>query len=189
MSTTPWGAAPELVSIIGGQAKTTSLLVAEKFGKRHDTVLRAIRRLDCSPEFTERNFAVSAYSDSTGRQLPYFEMTRDGFTFLAMSFTGKIAAQWKEHYLHAFNAMEATLQAPQKPDILEQARAVLFSLRFLVCFERDGTLSVQEVPKGAVVADGGELPCLLTDPGGPFTKAMMPSIINAATQRLKGVRS
>jgi len=100
---------PVLVAVIGGQAKTTSLIVAEKFRKRHNTVLRAIKNLDCSPEFTQRNFALSEYTDSTGRNLPAFEMTRDGFTFLVTGFTGKEAAHWKEAYIDAFNRMEAEL--------------------------------------------------------------------------------
>ena len=61
-----------LVSIIGGQAKTNSLVVAEKFGKQHKSVLRTVSKLECSPEFTERNFALSEYIDSTGRKLPYY---------------------------------------------------------------------------------------------------------------------
>jgi Rha family phage regulatory protein len=96
---------------IDGRVWTTSLVVAEKFGKRHDTVLRAIRELECSPEFTARNFAGSEYVDSTGRGLPMFRMTRDGFTFLAMGFTGREAAVWKERFIEAFNAIEGRVRA------------------------------------------------------------------------------
>lgn len=99
---------PQL-AVINGHATTTSNQIAEHFGKRHDTVLRAIQNLDCSPEFTARNFAVSEYTDSTNRTLPAYTITRDGFVFLAMGFTGKEAAQWKEAYIEAFNAMEAAL--------------------------------------------------------------------------------
>lgn len=99
-----------ILAVVNGHATTTSNQIAEHFGKRHDTVLRAIQNLDCSPEFTARNFAVSEYTDSTGRNLPAYTITRDGFVFLAMGFTGKEAAQWKEAYIEAFNAMEATLQ-------------------------------------------------------------------------------
>lgn len=38
-------------------------------------------------------------------------MTRDGFVFLVMGFTGKMAAKFKEAYIKAFNAMEAMLRA------------------------------------------------------------------------------
>lgn len=99
-----------LVELVDGQPTTTSLDVAAHFGKRHDTVLRAVRQLECSPEFTDRNFAASEYTDSTGRKLTQYRMTRDGFTFLCMGFTGKEAAKWKEAYINAFNQMEHTLK-------------------------------------------------------------------------------
>ena len=103
-------ATPDL-EIIEGQITTTSQQIADHFGKSHKSVLRAIANLDCSPEFTERNFAPSEYTDSTGRKLPSYRITRDGFTFLAMGFRGKEAAQWKEAYLTAFNKMEQELLA------------------------------------------------------------------------------
>lgn len=99
---------PELTNN-GGQITTTSLQVAQHFGKRHADVLRAIGKLDCSQEFTERNFALSEFIDSTGRKLPMFHITKDGFVFLAMGFTGKEAAQWKEAYIAAFNRMQDEL--------------------------------------------------------------------------------
>jgi Rha family phage regulatory protein len=89
---------------------TTSLRVAEAFGKRHDDVLKRLRMLDCSAEFTARNFAASEYIDSTGRTLPMHEMTKDGFMFLVMGFTGAKAAAIKESYIAAFNMMEQALK-------------------------------------------------------------------------------
>ena len=103
-------ATPDL-KIIDGQITTTSNQVAEHFGKRHADVIRAIRKLDAPKEFTERNFALSEFTDSTGRVLPAYRLTRDGFTLLAMGFTGKEAMQWKVAYLNAFNQMEAELLA------------------------------------------------------------------------------
>ena len=91
-------------------ASTTSRLIAEKFQKRHSDVLRAIKELDCSRDFTERNFALSEYSDSTGRKLPEYIITRDGFVFLVMGFTGDLAAKFKEEYLEQFNRMEDALR-------------------------------------------------------------------------------
>ena len=113
-------ATPDL-KIIEGQITTTSNQVAEHFGKRHADVIRAIRKLDAPEEFTERNFALSEFTDSTGRVLPAYRLTRDGFTLLAMGFTGKEAMQWKVAYLNAFNQMEAELLArttrPHNPAI------------------------------------------------------------------------
>ncbi|MCR2507039.1 Rha family transcriptional regulator, partial [Salmonella enterica] len=90
-------------------------------------VLKMIRGLDCSPEFTARNFAVSDYTDASGRKLPCYQITRDGFAFLAMGFTGKRAAQFKEAYINAFNQMEKQLS---KPSVLSDAAhnaSVLYS--------------------------------------------------------------
>lgn len=98
-----------LVMVDHGVPVTTSLRVGEIFKKRHREVLRAIKNLDCSKDFTERNFALSEYQDVTGRKLPMYEMTKDGFVFLAMGFTGKEAAQFKEDYINAFNWMQEEL--------------------------------------------------------------------------------
>lgn len=86
--------------------RCTSLKVAEYFGKRHNDVLRAIERLDCSDEFNQRNFALVKYKDAKGESRPMYTMTRDGFTFLAMGFHGIKAAYFKEQYITRFNEME-----------------------------------------------------------------------------------
>lgn len=90
---------------------TTSLNIAEIFGKQHKNVLQDIRNLDCSEEFTRLNFQPSEYTDITGRKLPYYTMTRDGFTFLVMGYRGKKAAAFKEAYIKAFNQMEKELNS------------------------------------------------------------------------------
>lgn len=79
------------------------------FTKRHDDVLKKIRNLDCSQEFSARNFAEAEYIDEQGKPRPMYEMTKDGFVFLVMGFTGKKAAQFKEAYIAEFNRMEAEL--------------------------------------------------------------------------------
>jgi Rha family phage regulatory protein len=96
-----------------GSITTTSLQIAEHFGKRHDTVLRAISNLEAPKEWTDRNFAVSEYTDRTGRKLKAYKITRDGFTLLAMGFTGKEAMHWKLAYIEAFNQMADKLAAAQ----------------------------------------------------------------------------
>lgn len=98
------------LAVIDGTITTTSNQVAENFGKQHKDVLRKIANLDCSEEFSQRNFAPSEYFDERGKLQRAYRLTRDGFTFLAMGFTGKEAARWKEAYIGAFNAMEAELR-------------------------------------------------------------------------------
>ena len=105
------------VSEINGVIKTTSLKVAEFFGKRHCDVIRAIRNLDCSVDFAKRNFAECQRINELANGKPeiYYEMTKNGFIFLAMGFTGKEAAKWKESYINAFDQLEAQLHQLQKP--------------------------------------------------------------------------
>lgn len=111
-------AAPK-VSTQDGTVFANSRDVAEFFGKQHKHVLEAIRNLDCSPDFSRSHFRPFKINDLSGDSTAYVEMTRDGFMFLAMGFTGAKAARWKESYLEAFNAMEAQLrkQAAQVPDL------------------------------------------------------------------------
>ena len=96
------------LTVQDGKVTASSRDIAKKFGKQHDNVLRAIQNLDCSPEFKSLNFEGLKYQ-YRGQEFPYYEMTRDGFSFLCMGFTGKKAAIWKEKYIAAFNAMEAEL--------------------------------------------------------------------------------
>ena len=104
-----------LCEIKDGQVVTTSLRVAEIFSKQHKNVLQAIRELDCSDEFRGLNFKPSLkirqLPNGMGeRQDPYYLITRDGFVFLVMGFTGKTAAKFKEAYIRAFNVMEERLR-------------------------------------------------------------------------------
>lgn len=101
-----------LVRLSGNRLITTSLAVSQHFGKKHQHVLEAIRNLDCSQDFNASNFRPITYTDGRGRQKPAYEITRDGFSFLCMGFTGAVAAAWKEKYIAAFNALEARQQPP-----------------------------------------------------------------------------
>lgn len=126
MATIPTLTQPE-IAIVDSQAVTSSLAVANFFSKRHDDVLKKIRTLECSASFTARNFSVSDYTDCTGRKLPCYQITRDGFAFLAMGFTGKRAAQFKEAYINAFNQMEKQLSNPSVLSDVAHNASVLYS--------------------------------------------------------------
>lgn len=97
------------LSVKDGNVTTTSRDVAKFFAKKHHHVLRDIINLDCPPDFIESNFGFNEYKDSIGRKLRMYEMTRDGFTLLAMGFTGQKAMQFKIAYIEAFNSMEKAL--------------------------------------------------------------------------------
>lgn len=105
--------AQDLITVQGNQPRTTSLKVAEAFGKRHTHVIDKIKSLDCSANFASANF--SAYDqdvpigNGAQRKSKVYEMTKDGFMFLVMGFTGKKAAQVKESYINAFNEMAEKL--------------------------------------------------------------------------------
>ncbi|QHM71294.1 Rha family transcriptional regulator [Mixta intestinalis] len=88
---------------------TTSVKVAEYFGKRHKNILRAIRSLECSHEFARLNFEPTDFIDKNGDVQPMFNITRDGCMFLIMGFTGHAAAAIKESYIAAFNWMAEQL--------------------------------------------------------------------------------
>jgi len=85
------------------QLKTTSLKVSEAFGKLHKDILRKIETLECSTEFSQLNFKLAEYLDEQDKPRPVYEITKDGFMFLVMGFTGKKAAAVKEAYIAAFN--------------------------------------------------------------------------------------
>jgi len=98
------------------QVLTNSLLVAEKFGKEHGDVLKAIDALvdklsenQCEGYFAETSIDVPQPNGGV-RNSRVVVMNRDGFTLLVMGFTGKKALQFKLEYIAAFNAMEKALK-------------------------------------------------------------------------------
>lgn len=105
------------VVVSDGKVTTTSLKIAEVFGKLHKDVLKAIESLQVPDGFRERNFSLSEYSSQNGlgKTINYkmYLITRDGFTLLAMGFTGAKAMQFKIAYIEAFNAMETKLREQQ----------------------------------------------------------------------------
>lgn len=95
-----------LVAVVeSGSLMTTSLKVADAFGKRHDNLLRKIETLGCSTEFNALNFEAVEYLDLKGETRKAWNMTKDGFMFLVMGFTGTKAATIKEAYIAEFNRM------------------------------------------------------------------------------------
>lgn len=96
-----------------GMALTNSLLVAKKFGKEHRHVLDAIRTIikGCADFSADPMFEESTYVNEQNNQTyPMFIMNRDGFTLLAMGFTGKQAMKFKVDYIGAFNKMEEVIK-------------------------------------------------------------------------------
>lgn len=93
-----------------GESVTTSLIVAEVFGKNHKNVLADIYNLSCSEDFRRLNFQPSSYTSIQNKQMPMYEITKDGFSFLVMGYTGERAGQFKETFITEFNKREALLK-------------------------------------------------------------------------------
>jgi Rha family phage regulatory protein len=114
-----------LISDVSGKPCADSREVAERFGKRHDNVLRDIDELIYQAPQTALNFEGSEYTDASGKKNRCFTMDRDGFSLIAMGFKGLKAVQWKIKYLEAFNAMEHAVKSIATeidvPTLLEQA--------------------------------------------------------------------
>lgn len=132
------------------QAMTSSLLVAKEFGKEHNKVVRDINNLACSQEFRAANFGESSYVSEQGKEFPMFTMTKDGFSFLVMGYTGKKAAQFKEAYINAFNKMEPEIRSSVKPktqlEILQMSINQLVEQEHrLSCVERDVAETKKEI--------------------------------------------
>jgi Rha family phage regulatory protein len=105
-----------------------SRYVAEVFDKRHDNVLQTIRNLDCSQEFFLLNFQEKKYKSGRAEQ-PEFLITKDGFVFVVMGFTGKKAARFKEAYINRFNEMESFIKSlsTAKLEFPEFTQAILMA--------------------------------------------------------------
>lgn len=105
------------------QAVTDSLKVADVFNKNHKHVLEKVRNLAAENSAVEKMFFKSTYINQQGREQPLIYMNRDGFTLIAMGFTGKKAMEFKLKYIEAFNKMEAYIRAQetayQLPQTLE----------------------------------------------------------------------
>ena len=111
------------LTVTNGKPTTTSLQVAERFGKLHKNVLQSIEQLECPEDFNRLNFQPIARTDDRNRIQPAYAITKDGFMFLAMGFTGKEAAAWKVRFIEAFNAMEAQLLASAAAQQMPRAGA------------------------------------------------------------------
>ena len=113
-----------LVIMKSKQALTTSLKVAEKFKKNHKDVMKSIRNLTAQNCAVKNMFVESTYVNSRGQEQPMYYMNRDGFTLLAMGFTGKEAVKFKLEYIEAFNKMENFIREQELPRTPEEKLAL-----------------------------------------------------------------
>ena len=129
----------------GGEPVTTSRAIAEQFGKQHKHVIRDIESIitelngnalnfeeanepnfgpaeisTANREFAARNFFLTEYTDEKGERRKQYILTRDGFTLLAMGFTGAKAMQFKVAYINAFNRMESIISGEARLETAKQ---------------------------------------------------------------------
>lgn len=103
-----------VLSMQSGEPVASSRQIAENFEKNHNHVLRDIDSLKKDVSNFGQMFFETTAPDSYGREQRAYLMNRDGFTLLAMGFTGKVALEWKLKYIAAFNEMEKKLtEQPQ----------------------------------------------------------------------------
>lgn len=103
-----------------GEMVVTSREVAENFEKRHADVIEKIEEfIKTENSVMTKMFIESSYKAGTGKSYKEYLLTRDGFTLLAMGFTGSKAIEWKLKYIDAFNKMEQALKEQSKPTCIE----------------------------------------------------------------------
>ncbi|EFK80438.1 phage regulatory protein, Rha family [Ligilactobacillus salivarius ACS-116-V-Col5a] len=105
------------------QAVTTSLILAEAFEKEHSKVIRTIEtklKMTEAKNGLSEMFAESTYTDRSGKQNKMYYLNHDGFTFIAMGFTGRKVDEFKLKYIDAFNKMEEQIRN-QSLQVLNQS--------------------------------------------------------------------
>lgn len=128
-----------------GQKMVSSRDVAKNFGKEHKDTLESIRQILVAENSATKFFYESTF-EYRGRKFPEYFMNRDGFTLLAMGFTGSKAMEWKLKYIQAFNAMERKLTMPESDDMI-LSRAVLIANKKVEQLQSTNIQLVQENAK------------------------------------------
>lgn len=141
----------ELVFIQNDEILVSSKDIADNFSKQHGHVLRDIENIEKDVSNFGEMFHKGEAEDSYGRSQPCYFMNRDGFTLLAMGFTGKQALGWKIKYINAFNQMEKQLKTatPQLTGEELMAKALIEAKSVL---ERQNKQIIEMKPK-ALFAD------------------------------------
>lgn len=103
-----------VLSMKSGEPVASSRQVAENFGKEHKDTLESIRQILAAENSATKSMFYETTFENRGKQYPMYLMNRDGFTLLAMGFTGKAALEWKLKYIAAFNEMEKKLAEQPK---------------------------------------------------------------------------
>lgn len=172
-----------ILSIQNGEPVASSRQIAESFGKDHNHVMRDIKALE---EGVSKNgqtpmFYKTEYThEQNGQTYPMYLMNRDGFTLLAMGFTGKAALEWKLKYIQAFNAMEkqlATRSTSQLQDLSPE-------LQYLIKLERQQNQQAKQLEQ---VNDRLDAACeAFSLSAGPDWKKVCQNVISSVAMKRGG---
>lgn len=168
-----------------GQVVVSSRDVAEKFEKRHDHVLRDIDGLiSDSPKLGNEMFIETSYKNERGKTYRCFDMNRDGFSLLAMGFTGKKALEWKLRYIEAFNNMEEKLKSGIVLSEKERLKLQLFSKDELEVVQAHNRLVELEIEEATapLIAENEEL-----KPKAEFHDVVHASVNSISVGKFSGV--
>ena len=166
------------VEVSGARTFTTSKMVAKVFGKLHGHVLRDIEiiKADCPEDFSQSNFGMANYLDDQGKPRPMAELTKDGFTLLAMGYTGAKAMRFKLAYIKRFNELEAQARG-ENPAISDGSR-------FLATFE-GGRWIFKQMLAGEFCLPASDWPKAIQDSG--FPSELLPDVLSAVSARMKSL--
>ena len=129
-----------ILSQTNGITTADSREIAKHFEKQHKDVIRAIENISiqASAQNCADLFLPSIYHDSYGRVQKCYYMPRDGFSLLAMGFSGPKALEWKLAYIRAFNELERRTNLPTTAEaLLQQAQLLVETERRLDRNETD----------------------------------------------------
>lgn len=133
--------------------------IAKHFGKRHSHVLADIDRLvrqasSHGRKYCTELFVESSFVNERSRTYREFLMTRDGFSLLAMGFTGVEAFQWKLKYIDAFNQMEQALSTKEQSVMaaFNEAIALMESDKEIASTHAKALASWKKIRKGHIEA-------------------------------------
>lgn len=127
-----------------GVMVVSSREVAKNFNKEHNKILRSIegyQKRNSSQNWLQY-FIPNKYKDLSGKTNKEYLLTRDGFSFLVMGFTGRKADEWKLKYIEAFNKMEDVIKNNSQYRIPKNPMEAL-SLMFEV--EKENALKIDKL--------------------------------------------
>lgn len=168
-----------ILSTQNGEPVASSRQIAESFGKEHKNVMQAVANLAAENSAAKSMFYETTF-ENRGKQYPMYLMNRDGFTLLAMGFTGKAALEWKLKYIAAFNAMERKLTTPAA----NQLQDLSPELQYLIKLERQQNQQAKQLEQVNERLDAACEAFSLS--AGPDWKKVCQNVISSAAMKRGG---